>query len=664
MSLKRQDIQGLRAIGAILVATFHIFELGVSGGVDIFLTISGFFLWFAAVKLIECNREYLNHYKGFFIRTVPQALLVIVVVLVISFVLVSPVEWSTILRDAALSAVFLQNYRLIEISHDYLARGEGLGLFQHYWAVSVIAQVYLIFPALSLLAALVSKCTNSDKKIALASIIALASVISFVWFVYLIFFTEGLVHYETLARFWQFGAGSLVAWRGGTVLAETRATNRALKDLMSWVGLIAVLLCGFLVGNLFPGFASIWPTLGAILILSFSSDLMSDSRNAGYFLSNKLFVWFGSVAFGIYLWHWPIYSIYFRYVPFQSPLSAGLIILTATGLAVLGMRFISQFGKFFEFVVGAHDRIWVVSLTLIVGVFFICKGLDRLVRSNNQLINSSTHILSGNPLSLNKIRRDLPESYKNNCHQSGARDDVSKCSFGNKDSEIVILLIGGSHSAQWLPPLVKIAQREEFHLISITKSGCHFYDPTHPSTQVFRSKSCRTWNTHVIELIAKKKPTAVITLANTRRDEEPEGIRIAIATLIQNGIAVVALRDTPYMPIDPPTCATHFKIMGFPKCQIPRTELLDEEKYAATTSALSDLGAISVDMNDKICPGWHCNSVDGHTIMWRDRHHLTATYAETLADELWERINFKLLKPFETSRIKSKSSNPTSIANE
>lgn len=639
---KRQDIQGLRAISALLVAIFHIFEWGISGGVDVFLTVSGFFLWFKALKLVEGSRDYLDYFRGFFTRTVPQTLLVIMVVLGVSYVLVSPAEWSSILRDSAFSAVFLQNYRLAILDHDYLARSESLSLFQHYWAVSVIAQVYFVFFALALVANLIAKYAKFRKKDALALIIAFVSIFSFLWFIYLSFNFPRLMHYETLARIWQFGAGALVA--GLTSQLKITSTSGSLKDVMSWVGFLIVLLCGFLIEHSFPGFGSIYPTFGALLILIFSSDIAINRRNTGFWLSQKFLVLLGSISFGIYLWHWPIYAIYYRYIPEQTPLSASIIIVASAALAILGIRVISYIRNIFGQNFVRNERIWVTP-ALIIGVFVMCLHLDQVLRSSNSLIYSAPHFLSDAHLTLSKIRQDLPVSYKDNCHQNSKRDDVSICSFGNKDSDMTIYLIGGSHSAQWLPPLVKIAQREAFHLVSITKSECRFFDPTDDSAKNYLSESCRAWNLRVMKLIAEKKPTVVITLANTRGDEAPESIKKAIAKLTQKGITVVALRDTPFMPIDAPACATHFKIMGLPKCQIPRTELFNEKKYEATAAALSGLGVILVDMNDKICPGDFCNSVEGNMIMWRDRHHLSASYAETLADDLWERISYKLFPP-------------------
>ena len=45
-----------------------------------------------------------------------------------------------------------------------------------------------------------------------------------------------------------------------------------------------------------------------------------------------------------------------------------------------------------------------------------------------------------------------------------------------------------------------------------------------------------------------------------------------------------------------------------------------------------------VDMNDGLCTASECPIVVGNVVVWRDTHHLTATYARMLAPYLAERL--------------------------
>jgi hypothetical protein len=45
-------------------------------------------------------------------------------------------------------------------------------------------------------------------------------------------------------------------------------------------------------------------------------------------------------------------------------------------------------------------------------------------------------------------------------------------------------------------------------------------------------------------------------------------------------------------------------------------------------------GATIVDLSDSVCPGDPCPPIIGTTLVYRDHHHLTATFAVSLADQL------------------------------
>lgn len=640
--MRRSDIQGLRAIGALLVAVFHIFQWGVSGGVDVFLTVSGFFLWASAVKLIAREEGYITHCNKFFQRTAPQAILVVMVVLVAAFLFISPVEWVAVLRDAAFSAAFLQNYWLAFVGQDYLARDEGLSLFQHYWAVSVIAQVYFLFPVLAFVAVLVARAFAWSKTGTFTAILALVSLLSLAWSLFFSSWLPEVAYFDTLGRIWQFGAGALVA----SLLARDsnlirRIRSGGLGNVLSWVGLVALLSCGVILGQSFPGLASVWPTVGAILILVFSMET-DHPRNAGFVLSRRWVAQFGTVSFGVYLWHWPIYAIYFRFVPEQTVLSAVCIIGLSTVLAVLSAGLTAWVGRAFD---RMNLRTYGLSTAAIVSIIFVGASslvLERAITSNNPWIMTLRHPLSNMPLSLaTNIRQDIPVSYGIGCHQNQTSSDLAMCSFGDTQSPTTVYLVGGSHSAQWLPALQKIAVQEGFHLVSITKSSCRFFDPDIPEMAGYLSESCQNWNRNVMDFIEETRPGIVITLANTVGDDAPAGIGIAIRSLMDLGTTVVALRDTPHMGIDVPACATQPQLFGLTDCRVPRAEIQDDAKYAATVAALP-AQVISVDMNGEICPDRHCDVLREGMLMWRDSHHLSASYAATLSDSLWARIRPQL----------------------
>ena len=62
----------------------------------------------------------------------------------------------------------------------------------------------------------------------------------------------------------------------------------------------------------------------------------------------------------------------------------------------------------------------------------------------------------------------------------------------------------------------------------------------------------------------------------------------------------------------------------------------DPQVFAANT--LDDTVQL-LDMSDRFCAEGVCSPVVGNVVVYRDSHHMTASYAQLLAEELEERID-------------------------
>ena|GEM_PF-4777207 len=54
---RRAEVQGLRAVAVMLVVLYHVFTDRVSGGVDVFLFISAFFLTGGLLRRLEAGER-------------------------------------------------------------------------------------------------------------------------------------------------------------------------------------------------------------------------------------------------------------------------------------------------------------------------------------------------------------------------------------------------------------------------------------------------------------------------------------------------------------------------------------------------------------------------------------------------------------------------------
>src|ERR1700753_551362 len=144
----RYDLDGVRGIAIALVAVFHIWFGRVSGGVDVFLALSGFF--FGG----EIPRAALNPAVSLspvaevtrLVRRLVPALVVVLAGCALLTILVQPqTRWETFADQSLASLGYYQNWELANTASDYLRAGEAVSPLQHIWSMSVQGQFYIAF---------------------------------------------------------------------------------------------------------------------------------------------------------------------------------------------------------------------------------------------------------------------------------------------------------------------------------------------------------------------------------------------------------------------------------------------------------------------------------------------------------------------------------------
>ena len=661
---RRQDIQGLRTIGALLVAVFHIWELGISGGVDVFFVVSGFFLGVGYLELARRQQPLraADHVGRFVRRTVPQVLLVLSAILLLGLVFLGPIYWQRLMSDVAFSALFVQNYDLIRRSQNYLERGEAATLAQHFWAVSVIAQATVAWLPLTRLAETLERMSKGRRSRlwCLKMLLVVLVLLSLAWSVISTTKKPAAAYFDLLARYWEFGVGALLGLSiaGG----RRRAVSARLADALSWAGLVLLLACGPLIGAqaAFPGYAALWPVAAAVLILAFSQE--AQAANAGRLLAWRPLAGLGSYAFGIYLWHWPLYLLLLRTTGEKPTPAAGLAIIGASVV----LAWISQ--KLSDRLATAlWDRFR--PKTASIGLAGGLVGLAVLAGSGNQVLKradvASSPLVIGSFARLSpgpfRIRSDVPATYPMKCHTTIQSADIHRCDFGSRAAQKTIFLVGGSHSAHWLPALTEVAEARGWRIASVTKSGCAFAAPV--DRALYESEqyhpSCATWNNKVMDLILRERPDLVISLATRpifaepgKREvsavvgeQVPEGYVSHFRKLLAAGIGVLAIRDTPWMGFDVPACVFGRRDADeVRRCGHPRGRVLDDRGLARELLKLP-AGLAHADMTDFICERDYCGTVRDGVVIYRDRHHLTATFARRLGPHLADRVEAALAKP-------------------
>src|ERR1700722_14224293 len=144
----RHDLDGLRGIAIALVAMFHVWFGRVSGGVDVFLALSGFFFGGKLLRAALNPASSLSPLPEVvrLVRRLLPALGGVLAGCAVLTILIQPeTRWETFADQSLASLGYYQNWELASTVADYLRAGESVSPLQHIWSMSVQGQFYLSF---------------------------------------------------------------------------------------------------------------------------------------------------------------------------------------------------------------------------------------------------------------------------------------------------------------------------------------------------------------------------------------------------------------------------------------------------------------------------------------------------------------------------------------
>ncbi|MGD6991138.1 acyltransferase family protein [Sutcliffiella horikoshii] len=480
----RTEIEGLRAVAALLVAIYHIWLGNVSGGVDVFFVVSGFLITTSLLGRVqkEGKIDIIDFILGLAKRLFPAAFFVLLVVTVASMLWLPQVQWAQTLQEIFASAFYYQNWQLAFNAVDYLAQNNEASPVQHFWAMSIQGQFYLLWPTVVFgLALIMRKLFNMKLKTTLTTVLLTVFTASLTYSIYLTSTNQAFAYFHTFTRVWEFALGGIVAIIGSQIVLR-----KSISFIIGWIGLLAIVLCGIIlqVSTVFPGYAALWPTVAAIFIILAGNN--GGTFGVHRFLSLKPLAKLGNLSYALYLWHWPILVFYFIISGKETvPLLDGLIIIFASiTLSYITTNLIEKPIRSMKKESPKWKRGSVVIACMVPVVLTASLWANQINKAEAELANlveneeypGALEVFSNNvvedvpvlPTPL-QAQNDLPKVYEDECHQSLEDSEVIACEYGETDNpEYTVALVGGSHSAQWLPALEEFAQEHhktvEVHL--------------------------------------------------------------------------------------------------------------------------------------------------------------------------------------------------------
>ena len=654
----RTDIEGLRAVAALLVAVYHIWLGRVSGGVDVFFVIAGFLV--TGTLLREIRRTGGVSPGRFFGRLLtlllPNALTVLLTVLVATMVLLPVTRRADVLREVAASALYAENWLLIANSVDYLARDRDDSPLQHFWAMSIQGQFYVIW----LLLAVLAVATGAPRAIRrrLALLILLVTVASFAVSVALTSLNQPVAYFHTAARAWEFGVGGLLA----VGMARVPVLATRMQTVLGWAGLGLILTTGALlpVASAFPGVAALVPVVGATLILLTGRG---GPGTAARLLSSRPLVSLGSVAYAIYLWHWPllVFNLHLRGVDragaWDGALVLGLSVLLAYASTYLVERPVRQinWGRRPSWVAPATGVSAILLTVGAAGAVYAATAPVTLDPAGEQApLAHWAHAqsrpdfdapASGSPApGYAAAVRDLSRAHLDRCQQDHSSADVRRCTYGDPDADRTMVLTGGSQATHWQPALHEIAAQTGWRLEVMVKGECrqgmNLVGPEHDYlTDERQAQRCREWNRRVLDLLITERPDLVVgstTVAAKTGETLPVYYDAFWRELAEHDISMLGIRGTPRASVNRLDCIVEHGPEA-DECTVQRSAILADVNPAAELA--EDLPGLTVaDLSDWLCTDLSCPPVIEDTIVYHDAAHLTATFARALAPPLYREV--------------------------
>ena len=629
----RHDIDGLRAIAVLAVVVNHLNEAWLPGGyrgVDMFFAISGFVITKSLIArdVTARGRFLLEFYARRIKRLLPALLVCVAATSILALLFTTNAEMQL---SAGVRAVFgLSNLRFYQWQTDYFSQATRSILFIHTWSLGVEEQFYFFFSLLWV--ALDPRSRLFLPLIMLLSAVSLA--------LYLVWAPSAAAFYLLPMRFWEIGAGCILA-----VIPPARPAS-------SGPGWAAIVLIG--VALLFE-----LPFGGELLAVLATAALIRWPFSGGAVdraLGSAPMQTIGLGSYSLYLWHWPVIALanWTIGVRWQS---LPLLLAATAGLAWASYRFIELPLR------RAHWRPSAAGSIAVGGVAAIL-----VAATSHELARFPAFALYSGQVA--QLEQRGAESLMTSFSIPGLGSwDGERCVFGQESDRVHpidlgactfghgprVLVLGNSYATAFVRGFEPVARsgRSVTQLSSLGAAPVPILEAQggagalSGSALSWRKGNARLWGEAAPAAFAALRTGDTVLLISDMADRDPSqfsaferGLRELSAEAKRHGAVLLVLDSLPYMRdaeckpevglrqwFAPFGSACHFH---------SRAETL--ARRAPLTTLFKRLEGEDVlrriDLFDVFCPGLMCTFQAGQTVLYRDEYGHPSVEAMKLAGPL------------------------------
>lgn len=651
----RGDIQGLRAVAVGAVVLYHAgvpFLPGGYIGVDVFFVISGFLI--TSHLLTGLRRDGRVHFGTFYARRVrrilPASFVVLIVSVLAALIWYPPLLMREVWMGALATAFYVPNLLFAAQGTNYLAETTP-SLFQHYWSLGIEEQFYLLWPLLLFIG---YRLLRKPKP--LFAVLLVAVALSFTAGAILTFQSQPWSFFGLPTRAWELGVGGVAAF---LLTYRPDFVRGPAAAILAWAG-VAGIICSatlFTSSTPFPGFWAAAPVLStaAVIVGGSATSAFGPKR----MLSTHGMMYVGLISYSLYLVHWPILMLTQAAVGFENPLPLWATLLLGAAsfpAAWVLYRFVEDPARRSRWSTSGPPRRTLLaagaaslSAALIAcGAFMYSNSKPLFVAQEapatvTAIPPAPTSFVPSNLTPpLREASGDQPIVYADGCHLDFTQTDIGDCVYGDEQAPRIVLF-GDSHAAQWFPALLGFAERNGLAVENRTKSSCPSV-----SADVLRDgvpySSCDSWRSAVIEHINREKP-ALVVIANygvANIETQGQDYDTAWSAALERTLSAidaprVVIADTPDLENTPSVCLSA-NLDSAERCGKPRDASVSQGPRAAEQAVAESLSVPYIDLTDYLCDT-QCEPILGNTLVYRDAHHLTATFSAQMAGPLGNELS-------------------------
>jgi len=610
----RADIDGLRAVAIVPILLFHAGVEILRGGyigVDVFFVISGFLITQILMGDFAAGRFSITRFYQRRIARILPALFVILafVLLIAPLVLVLPGDIAEADRSVAAASGFVSNiYFWSQVS--YFARAAESQLLLHTWSLGVEEQFYIFYP---LLLVALHRLPRRWLIVTLA-VIGLLSLGAGL-FIHPRFPTSDF--YLLPFRAWELLLGALVGLGAFPTFGPRLRTTLALGGAgITAAGML--LLAAWLP---FPSPLALVPGIGTALIIGYGEGTIVSRA-----LSLRPVRWIGQISYSLYLWHWPLITLYRQLTGDVLDWRETLMLVAASVVAAATSFYVVERPS--QRLLRALPASRTVAIGLAGVVAFVAAGLG-LAKAAPRLW----------PVSAETARIAAFEDYDNMTHDD-AWDESMACFVAAENERFDagtclatepgvrnVVLLGDSHANMYGASLRR--RFPQIHWLQATYFGCP------PVVRGSKDWRCSDMVERVIGPLASSGKVQGIILASRWRANQAEALAETVRLLRAKGLDVTVLGPVTEYEGNFPSLLARAVEAGNP-ADVRRFLAPDRSQVDKLIGeAAQGAGARYLSSYDVICPGGTCQLFAANrTPMHFDYGHLTDPGAEMVVRAL------------------------------